>query len=74
MLTHGLDEQAALEADGEISKTDALALASVNVERLLGIKSDSLQSDLVATRGGDLLGFSKVVSVISPRRGVVDVL
>ena len=33
-----------------------------------------LQSDLVATVGGDLLEFSKVVGVISPKRGVVDIL
>ena len=65
--------QAALDANGEISKTDALALASVNLETLLGIKIDNIQGDLVATSGGDLLEFSKGVGVISPRRGVVDV-
>ncbi|KAI0361764.1 carbohydrate esterase family 9 protein [Trametes cingulata] len=64
---------AALESGGEIKKTEALALASVNVEKLLGIKSDGLRSDLVATRGGDLLEFSKVVGVLSPRRGLVDI-
>ncbi|KAL1952082.1 hypothetical protein VTO73DRAFT_1231 [Trametes versicolor] len=63
---------AALESGGEIRKADALALASVNVEKLLGVKTDGLQADLVATRGGDLLEFSKVVGVMSPRRGVVD--
>ncbi|KAI0825194.1 carbohydrate esterase family 9 protein [Trametes gibbosa] len=63
---------AALESGGEITKADALALASVNVEQLLGIATDGLQADLVATRGGDLLGFNKVVGVVSPRRGVVD--
>ena len=67
------DIQAALESNGEIQKADALALASVNVEKLLGIKTDSLQGDLVATHGGDLLDFSKVVGVISPRRGLVDI-
>ena len=52
-----------------------MALASVNVEKLLGINVDGVHGDLVATRGGDLLGFdSKVVGVISPRRGVVDLL
>ncbi|KAJ8494882.1 hypothetical protein ONZ51_g2001 [Trametes cubensis] len=64
---------AALESNGEIQKADALALASVNVEKLLGINTDSLQGDLVATHGGDLLDFSKVVGVISPRRGLVDI-
>ncbi|KAL1938740.1 hypothetical protein VTO73DRAFT_11343 [Trametes versicolor] len=65
---------AALESGGAISKADAIALASTNVEKLLGVKTDELQSDLVATRGGDLLDFSKVVAVVSPRRGVVDII
>ncbi|OSC98900.1 carbohydrate esterase family 9 protein [Trametes coccinea BRFM310] len=65
---------AALESDGAISKADAIALASVNVEALLGVKTDGLQQDLVATQGGELLEFSKVVAVISPRRGVVDLI
>ncbi|KAH9913691.1 uncharacterized protein BXZ73DRAFT_106870 [Epithele typhae] len=66
---------AALEADGAFSKADALALASLNVETLLGVESDGLQGDLVATKGGDLFGFSsKVVGVISARRGLVDLL
>ncbi|KAI0710536.1 hypothetical protein C8Q76DRAFT_600196, partial [Earliella scabrosa] len=64
---------AALLLNGEISKADALALVSVNVEKLLGVKTDGLESDLVATSGGDLLDLSKVVGVISPRRGVVSV-
>ena len=66
--------QAALEANGTLSKSDALALASVNLEKLLGVKASGVQGDLVVTRGGDLLDFSKVVAVISPRRGVVDFL
>ncbi|KAI0828485.1 carbohydrate esterase family 9 protein [Trametes gibbosa] len=65
---------AALEANGSISKAEALALASTNVETLLGVKTESVDADLVATRGGDLLDFSKVVAIISSRRGVVDVL
>ncbi|KAI0643981.1 carbohydrate esterase family 9 protein [Trametes meyenii] len=63
-----------LEANGTLSKAEALALASSNVEQLLGVATDSMQSDLVATQGGDLLEFSKVVAVISPRRGIVDVI
>lgn len=67
--------QAALEAHGEISKTAALALASVNLEKLLGVKVGPLQGDLVATRGGTLLDFSsRVVSIISSVRGVVDLM
>ncbi|GLB37488.1 putative carbohydrate esterase family 9 protein [Lyophyllum shimeji] len=61
---------AALDANGQLSKAEALALASVNLELLLGVNSES--SDLVATKGGDLLGFGgKVISVISPERAVV---
>jgi len=66
---------AALEAGGRISKIQALALASTNLERLLGgdVEPASGTSDLVATYGGDLFSFaSKVVGVISPRRGCVD--
>ncbi|EJF61654.1 composite domain of metallo-dependent hydrolase [Dichomitus squalens LYAD-421 SS1] len=65
---------AALESNGALSKADALALASVNLEKLLGVKADSVRGDLVVTRGGDLLEFSKVVAIISPRRRVVDLL
>lgn len=50
-----------------------MALASVNLETLLGVKTDN--TDLVATRGGSILSFEgKVVSIISPSRGVVDLL
>ncbi|KZP34599.1 composite domain of metallo-dependent hydrolase [Athelia psychrophila] len=64
---------AALESRGEISKTEALALASVNLEKLLGISQP--KPDVIATQGGSLLDFeSKVVGVISARRGVVDLL
>ncbi|KAH9846908.1 carbohydrate esterase family 9 protein [Lenzites betulinus] len=65
---------AALEANGSISKAEALALASTNVETLLGVKANGANGDLVATRGGDLLDFSKVVAIVSSRRGVVDIL
>lgn len=48
-----------------------MALASVNLEDLLGIKAEN--NDLVATRGGSLLDFEgKVIGIISPGRGVVD--
>ncbi|CAL1706960.1 unnamed protein product [Somion occarium] len=66
----------AIEAGGRLSKGQALALASTNLEKLLGgkVKAQSAH-DLVATRGGELLDFeSKVVAVISPRRGVVDLM
>ncbi|KAF9052269.1 hypothetical protein BDZ89DRAFT_1056627 [Hymenopellis radicata] len=64
---------AALESQQELSKTVALALGSVNVETLLGVRSEDV--DLVATRAGSLLDFeSKVVGIISPKRGLVDLL
>ncbi|KAH7928042.1 hypothetical protein BV22DRAFT_1083961 [Leucogyrophana mollusca] len=64
---------AALEGDGHISKSQALALSSVNLEKLLGVKA--VEGDLVATRGGNLLDLeAKVVSVISSQRGLVDLL
>ncbi|KAG6911111.1 hypothetical protein DXG01_003851 [Tephrocybe rancida] len=62
---------AALTANGQLSKAEALALGSVNLEILLGL--DTGNSDLVATKGGDLLGFEgKVIAVISPNQGKVD--
>ncbi|KAI6021404.1 composite domain of metallo-dependent hydrolase [Pisolithus microcarpus] len=61
---------AALESDSKISKTEALALASTNLEKLLGVP---VQGDLVVTRGGTILDFeSKVVGVISQSRGLFE--
>ena len=55
--------------------TQALAMASSNVETLLGVPTAITDADVVATRGGDLLSLQgKVVAVISSRRGVVDIL
>lgn len=66
--------QAAVEAGGQISKKGALALVTTNLEKLLGVH-DTDDADLVATYGGDLLGFSgKVAAIISPRRELVDVI
>ena len=65
--------QAALEANGTLSKHEAYALASVNLERLLGIQVSN--TDLVAVRHGDLLGFDgEVISIISPQRETVDLM
>lgn len=62
-----------MEAGGDLSTVDALALASVNLEGLLAVKTDN--NDLIATKGGSLLGFEgRVVGIISPTRGVVDLL
>lgn len=65
--------QAAIEADGALSKADALALASVNLEGLLGI--DAEIGDLVVTKGGSIFDFeAKVIGIVSPQRGVVDLI
>ncbi|KAI0690094.1 carbohydrate esterase family 9 protein [Cytidiella melzeri] len=65
---------AALEAGGSISRKDALALVTSNLEKLLGIPSED-DADLVATVGGGLSDYSsKVVAVISSRRGLVDMI
>lgn len=67
--------QAALESNGAISKEQAIALASTNVEKLLGVERKNAEEvELVVTRGGDLMDYSKVVGVISPVRGVFDIL
>ncbi|KAL5535125.1 hypothetical protein ACEPAF_3219 [Sanghuangporus sanghuang] len=64
---------AALESSGKMSKAQALALASTNLEKLLGLEIDPESSDLVATEKGDSFDFEgKIVGVISPRKGVVD--
>ncbi|KIP04862.1 hypothetical protein PHLGIDRAFT_36717 [Phlebiopsis gigantea 11061_1 CR5-6] len=64
---------AALETGGVLTRSEAIALASTNLEKLLGIHATN--DDLVATTGGDLLDFtSKVAAVISPRRGLVDIM
>lgn len=44
-------------------------MGSTNILNPLGVDSDAMQSDIIATRGGDLLDFeSKVVAVLSPRQ------
>ncbi|KAI9569587.1 composite domain of metallo-dependent hydrolase [Boletus coccyginus] len=65
---------AALESNGRISKSEALALASTNLEELLGVQpAASLSGDLVATLGGSILDLeAKVVGIISSRRRSVE--
>lgn len=68
-----LDFEALHSAQDVLDKASAYALASTNIEELLGIDIPAGAEDLVATAGGDLLGFEgKVVAVISSRRGKVD--
>ena len=65
--------KAALEANGALSKTEAIALASVNLEKLLGLKKRN--TDLVAVSHGSMFDFEgKVVAVLSSQRGVVNKL
>lgn len=62
-----------MEVYGELNQSEALALASTNLEKLLGLELEAEHADLVAVQGGDLFDFeSKVVGILSPRRDVVD--
>ncbi|KAJ7731100.1 carbohydrate esterase family 9 protein [Mycena maculata] len=62
---------AGLESNGALGKAAVLALASTNLETLLGVEEGN--SDLVATKGGsDFEG--KVVAIISPRSGMVNLV
>ncbi|EGO25467.1 hypothetical protein SERLADRAFT_437208 [Serpula lacrymans var. lacrymans S7.9] len=69
---------ASLEAGGEIeiSKQEAIALASTNIEKLvLGYTRPTLSTELVVTEGGDLFDLSsKVVAVINPSQHAVEFL
>lgn len=68
--------QAVLESGGRISERQAYALVTTDLERLLGVKGlDDDSGDLVAYEGGSVFDFSsKVTAVISPSRGVVEIL
>ncbi|KAG8900679.1 hypothetical protein FRB99_005816, partial [Tulasnella sp. 403] len=64
---------AALEAGGRISKGDAIAMGSTNLEKIFGLDSNALHGDWVAYKGGDILDMhSKVVAVASERRRRVE--
>jgi len=65
----------ALESGGSVSKDAALAMASSNIEELLGIPSHSANAkyDFAVTRGGDLFSLdAKVIGMVSANRGLVD--
>ena len=68
--------QAALESQGRIDQHTAIALATTNLEKALGmhrLRSAEVNRDLVAVRGGGILGLgSKVIGVISPERQTID--
>lgn len=58
-----------------MNKRQAYALASTNLDKILGIEHSSEGADLVAFEGGSLFDLSsKVAAVISPQRGLVDLL
>ncbi|KAJ7464200.1 hypothetical protein B0H11DRAFT_2285094 [Mycena galericulata] len=65
---------AALDADGAIDYTTAMALATTNMDTALGLKSPAVEAeDLVVYQSGGVFDFeSKVVGVVSGRRAVVD--
>jgi len=56
--------QVAIDSHGEISRQDALALVTTNIERLLGLDTTH-RSDMVAYKGGNWNQMeSKVVAVV----------
>ncbi|KAJ6512303.1 hypothetical protein DFH09DRAFT_1197532 [Mycena vulgaris] len=65
---------AALDADGAIDYSTAMALASTNMDRALGLDSADIGGeDLVIYQGGGIFDLeSKVLGVASGRRAVVD--
>ncbi|KAJ6628787.1 carbohydrate esterase family 9 protein [Mycena sp. CBHHK59/15] len=64
---------AMLASNGRISKREALALVTTNLEQLLGVTVDHEAADLVAYSGGSMFDMSsKVGAVMSPQRGEVD--
>lgn len=75
-LRRSTGKQLAIEAGGSISQEQAYALASTNLQKLLGTNVELGMSDLVATEGGDLLDgmSSKVVAIISKRHESVHLL
>lgn len=69
-------KKAKLESNGRIDDQQAYALATTNLEKLLGIINlQDETADLVAYDGGGAFDLSsKVVAVLSPERGIVDML
>ncbi|KAF7342244.1 Composite domain of metallo-dependent hydrolase [Mycena venus] len=64
---------AALDADGAIDYATAMALATINMERALGLDSASAQEELMILENGSMFNFeSKVLGVVSGRRALVD--
>ena len=65
--------KAALESSGRMSKEQAIALGSTAVDRALGLDDSHASDEIVVYRDGDFFDIeSKVVGVLSARRGVID--
>lgn len=70
---------ATLSAAGKLSEAEGIALASSNLEKLVGVDAKGRYGyeygDLIATQGGGLLDMSsKVIAVVSSRMGKVDII
>ncbi|KAI9507549.1 hypothetical protein F5148DRAFT_102021 [Russula earlei] len=66
---------ATAESNGRVSPEKALELATVNLERLLGIDQALQEGDMVAWAGGSPFDMqSRVVGVVSSAQGCVDIL
>ena len=65
-----------MESNGRIDDQQAYSLASTNLEVLLGVVNPTDDTaDLVAYEGGNAFDLSsKVVAVLSPERGFVDLV
>lgn len=64
--------KAALESHGVIGEKQAIALATTNLEKALGLDLRGVR-DIVAYKGGGMMELSsKVAAVISPGRRTVD--
>lgn len=67
--------KATAESNGRVSPEKAIGLATVNLERLLGIDQALQEGDMVAwARGSPLDMQSSVVGVVSSAQGWVDLL
>jgi len=65
---------AALASNGKVSKTEAIALATSNLERALGVRKHTIAiPDLVVYQGGSLFDLeSKVIGIVSAQRRSVE--
>jgi hypothetical protein len=65
--------KAALDSNGTIHQSQAIALVTSNLERALGLAQRNYMPDLVMYEGGGIFDFtSKVVGVVSMEREIVE--